>query len=158
MYRIPPHLAMSAFPSSIESVQLSVPPIAGMGLTQFAPISGFGAGTEPVPPAAAKPSAAPPVIQGEPQPVAMSWSDVPFATKALVFGVGGLLIGGIAWMVYKEMQLKMEIVKQGGGKALAQYELGKAAGQAAVGLVGALGDDRRATPNKPRRRAKRKSR
>lgn len=152
MYRIPPHLAFAAAPSSIESLQLRVPPIAGMGLTQFAPMSGFGA--------------EPPVISGDPkamaktpaEPVVVNWSDIPFGAKALVFGVGGLVIGGIAWMVYKEMQLKMEIVKQGGGKALAQYELGKAAGQAAVGLVGALGDDRRATPNKPRRRAKRKSR
>lgn len=152
MYRIPPHLAFAAAPSSIESLQLRVPPIAGMGLTQFAPMSGFGA--------------EPPVISGDPkagaktpaEPVVVNWSDIPFGAKALVFGVGGLVIGGIAWMVYKEMQLKMEIVKQGGGKALAQYELGKAAGQAAVGLVGALGDDRRATPNKSRRRAKRKSR
>lgn len=156
MYRIPPHLAFAAAPSSIESLQLRVPPIAGMGLTQFAPMAGFGA--------------EPPVIYGDPkliqnlsrkapaEPVVVNWSDIPFGAKALVFGVGGLVIGGIAWMVYKEMQLKMEIVKQGGGKALAQYELGKAAGQAAVGLVGALGDDRRATPNRSRRRAKRKSR
>jgi hypothetical protein len=56
--------------------------------------------------------------------------------KIAVAGLGALLLAGIGWLVYKEVQLKQQIVEKGGGDALMKYELGRAAGTLAYGLTG----------------------
>jgi hypothetical protein len=59
--------------------------------------------------------------------------------------------------MYKEVQLRSEIVKAGGGRALAEYELAKAAGTAAGSLGTILGGGSEAKPNR-RRKSKRNRR
>lgn len=146
MYVIPAHHALAAAP---ETVQLRVPPIAGFGLTQFAP-NGLGTTVSPPPPVV---QAAPP-----PPPVQVDVKDVSPLTMFMVLGVGALVVGGIGWLVYKDIQLKFKIAEKEGASGLLKYEAGKAAASIATDVVGSLTHPERdrARPNRPK--AKRRKR
>lgn len=147
MYVIPAHHALAAVP---ETVQLNVPPIAGFGLTQFAP-NGFGAA--PTAPAS------PPVVQAQPQPIQVDLKEVSPLVMFMVLGVGSLVVGSIGWLVYKDIQLKFKIAEKEGAAGLLKYEAGKAAASIATDVAGALTrpDRDQARPNRARPKRRKRS-
>ena len=72
--------------------------------------------------------------------------------KVIAFSLGGLLLAGLAWLVYKEVKIQEKIVETSGGEGLMKYQLGKAAGTLAYGLTR---PDYRS--NKKKRKHRRKS-
>lgn len=155
MYHIPPHLnGYGDIEPSFQPIGLAVPPIEGYG--QYHGMGSLAAfGTPPLAPPVVQAAPPPPPsgsnIEGSGQPIKI---DIDAGTKFVLVGLAGLLFAGLGWMFYKEIKLKEEIVKSGGGKALAEYELAKAAGTAA-GSIGQLWGGQ-AKPN--RRRGRRRSR
>jgi len=112
-YRIPSHLSGFGGPEHFQPYGLTLAPLAGH------PMRGMGAD-----PSTPDPNANKNVVQ---------MSD---GAKIAVAGLGALLLAGLGWLVYKEVQLKQQIVEKGGGDALMKYELGRAAGTLAYGLTG----------------------
>jgi len=117
-YRIPTHLSGFAGPDHFQPYGLTLAPLSGHAMR--------GMGAEPPAPG-----------PGQPYPYAeknvVKMSD---GAKIAVAGLGALLLAGLGWIVYKEVQLKQQIVEKGGGEALMKYELGQAAGTLAFGLTG----------------------
>ena len=148
MYVIPAHHALAAVP---ETVQLNVPPIAGFGLTQFAP---NGLGT-----ALGRAIEQPPVVQAQPQPIQVDLKEVSPLVMFMVLGVGSLVVGSIGWLVYKDIQLKFKIAEKEGAAGLLKYEAGKAAASIATDVAGALTrpDRDQARPNRARPKRRKRS-
>lgn len=136
-----------------EPIPLNLPPISGYGALTLPAMNGYGFGAAPTVQAAppSPPSGGP--VEGSGKPVNVV--ELSTGTKMLIFGVGILAVGGLGYLIYREVQLRSEIVKSGGGRALAEYELAKAAGTVASGL---FGPDRSAQPNRAKRRKKKHSR
>lgn len=162
MYHIPKHLSgYGAYGDEDYSdhgnqshgpMGLQLPGIAGYGTLSLPATSGYGAfGTPPT------------LIQASPPPApgggpvdgsGKAVVELGTGTKVLFLGLGALVLGGIAYMFYREMQLRSEIVKSGGGRALAEYELAKAAGTVAGGLFSAPERARENRRKRGRRRRK----
>lgn len=119
MYRIPAHLGAVGAPTSISPIGISLPPMAGLGCSCYTPnCPGCAYGADETPPRPATPA------------------DLAAAggIGLLGFGFAALVIGGMGYLIYQEVQLKKQIVEKGGGEALMKYELGRAAGTVASGL------------------------
>lgn len=142
MYHLPPHLGAMPSPKSIAPIGLSLPPMAGFGATTFMPNAGCncGYGSDDAPNRQATPG------------------ELAAAGGIGLIGVGfaALVIGGMGYLIYQEVQLKKQIVEKGGGEALMKYELGRAAGTVASGLFLPKDDYRR--NRKGKRRSKKRGR
>jgi hypothetical protein len=96
------------------------------------------------------PMPAPPVAFAQPvtsygsQLVATSsgsnWDDMSTGGKALVVGIGALLVGGIGWLIYKKTQLYHKIAEKEGSTGVIKLT---AADTASTLLTHALLRDRR---------------
>lgn len=119
MYRIPAHLGAIGIPASISPIGISLPPMAGLGCSCYKPgCSRCAYGID----------------QNPTQTDASANLVAAGGIGVLGFGLAALIIGGMSYLIYQEVQLKKQIVEKGGGEALMKYELGRAAGTVASGL------------------------
>lgn len=141
MYHLPPHLGATPSLQSIAPIGLRLPPMAGLGATSFLPNAGCncGYGSDAQAPRQASPG------------------DLAAAGGIGLLGIGlaALVVGGMGYLIYQEVQLKKQIVEKGGGEALMKYELGRAAGTVASGLFQPKDEYRRNRKGKRKGKKKR---